>query len=362
MFLQIIKRVRQCFTAALLISGGIASAQPAVVLSDNGERISVTGLSKDQLLAISKENEQIWLQAASNLDAPSVPLVSDVVSGRLIIEPRFRLLPGRDYELIVGPLSAPLVEASLISPESNLVAPQIDAVSPNLDVIPANTLRIYLTFSQPMWRGQASDMIWLEDETGSLVRSPFLNLATELWDRDQKRLTLLLDPGRTKQGVGPNVEGGAPLISGRTVTLVVSDQMKNAAGFPLGRPYRHVYSVVDAERRAIAPEEWTIDTPNVGSKEPLIVFFDRTMDSAAASRLLHIKTSNGSKLLGHAKSSNEMWSFAPSHNWRREEYTLVADPNLEDISGNTIGYSFDAPPGTRNRNNESALRSFMPRD
>ncbi|MEQ3745262.1 MAG: hypothetical protein ABNH53_03405 [Henriciella sp.] len=364
MFASIIKCVWQCCTAALLIGGGIASAEPVVDLSNHGERISVTGLSQDQLLAISSASYQIWLQAASNSDAPSMPLESVVLSDRLIIEPRFRLLPERDYELIVGPPSAPLVAATLISPKPNVAVPQIDTVSPNLDVIPANTLRVYLTFSQPMRRGQVKDMIWLEDETGSRVRSPFLNLATELWDREQKRLTLLLDPGRTKQGVGPNIEGGAPLKSGQSVTLVIAADMKSAAGASITKPYRHHYSIVDALRDSIAPEAWRIAAPKASSGEPLLVYFERAIDPAVATRLLHVKAADGSKLPGYVESSNEVWSFEPYQNWRREEYTLVVDSNLEDISGNTIGYSFDVPPGTRNRNrnNEAALRSFMPRD
>ena len=41
------------------------------------------------------------------------------------------------------------------------------------------------------------------------------------------------------------------------------------------------------------------------------------------------------------------WSFAPRDAWTAGEYTLVADPILEDPSGNQIGLAFEVEAKTK---------------
>ena len=121
-------------------------------------------------------------------------------------------------------------------PAEQAEAPTVTGYAPNLVTIPANTLRFYLTFSQPMARGQVRTAIRLVRSDGSVVDNAFLNLDVELWDHRQQRLTLILDPGRIKQGVGPNTRSGTPLKAGETFTLVVSGAMKSADGQPMASP------------------------------------------------------------------------------------------------------------------------------
>ena len=42
----------------------------------------------------------------------------------------------------------------------------------------------------------------------------WIGINQELWDPGMQRLTLLLDPGRIKRGVGPNLEAGLALERG----------------------------------------------------------------------------------------------------------------------------------------------------
>jgi len=195
---------------------------------------------------------------------------------------------------------------------------------------------------------------------GQRIKSPFLNLATELWDRDQRRLTLLLDPGRTKQGVGPNLEVGAPLVPGKTVKLVVSPKMQSTSGAQLRQPYTHTYTIVRAERGALDPSSWTLDLPYAETRAPLRFSSDRPLDEAAARRLIRVEDADGNKISGSITASAFEWSFTPAGQWMNSEYVVVIEAAMEDVAGNTIGYAFDAPPGTRDQNQKSALRRFTP--
>jgi hypothetical protein len=39
-------------------------------------------------------------------------------------------------------------------------------------------------------------------------------------------------------------------------------------------------------------------------------------------------------------------ALVPEQAWQAGVYQLIVDPELEDVSGNTIGAPFDAAPGT----------------
>lgn len=231
-------------------------------------------------------------------------------------------------------------------PQGQVTIPQVKGFAPSQAMIPANILRFYVQFSEPMARGQLRDAVTLIHSDGRPVSSPFLNLKTELWDPSQTRVTLLLDPGRIKQGVGPNMQAGAPFQPGETYALVVSGSMQSAAGAPLGTDATLALRVGQAERRAIDPAMWQILAPTAGSHAPITVTFDRIMDSGAAQRLLHMQDGVGNRLRGAITSDGRGWSFTPVQTWQADDYHLIVDPDLEDVSGNTIAAPFDAAAGT----------------
>ena len=109
-----------------------------------------------------------------------------------------------------------------------------------------------------MAQGDAYRHLSLVGVDGSLVPSPFLNLSWELWDREQKRLTVLLDPGRIKRGVGPNLEAGPPLIEGETYTLRVGPGLRDARGRVLTDTFEKTFVAVAPERERLDPRRWTI--------------------------------------------------------------------------------------------------------
>ena len=63
-----------------------------------------------------------------------------------------------------------LAAALLLAPWSALAeAPVLSGFAPSAAEIPANTLRFYLTFSQPMARGQVRDTIRLTRADGNTI-------------------------------------------------------------------------------------------------------------------------------------------------------------------------------------------------
>jgi hypothetical protein len=122
--------------------------------------------------------------------------------------------------------------------------------------------------------------------------------------------------------------------------------MQSAAGTPLGTDVTLALRVGPSERRAIDPMNWQILTPPAGSHASLTIAFDRIMDSGAVLRLLRVQDSARNDLRGHVSSDAGGWAFAPMEAWQAGEYYLIVDPELEDVSGNTIAAPFDAASGT----------------
>ncbi|WP_424969699.1 Ig-like domain-containing protein [Dinoroseobacter sp. S76] len=306
--------------------------------------IRVTGLSPAERAALLS-GAPLRLQIAGLNSTRGMPLSIAETGAELRVTPRFALKPGTRYTLRFD-LASARHALTVTPPALPEEAPALIGFDPAQAVIPANTLRLYLHFSTPMARGQLRDALTLTKADGTPVERPFLSLATELWDHDQTRATLLLDPGRIKQGVGPNRIGGAPLQAGEAYQLTLAARMRSAAGAPMGKPSRMTFRVGPPEQTAIDPATWQVAPPPAGSHAPLSITFDRIMDPATLRRLLTLQDPQGRRVRGRIASDGGGWSLTPSAPWQTGRYTLRLDPALEDIAGNRIAAPFDAPPGT----------------
>lgn len=333
--------MRRTLLAAFLLLPLPVMAGVAARLDQASGAVVVTGLAAQDMSSALSDAETVRLRLKDSPSARGM-LVSISQDGEaLIVQPRFALKAGASYELIVASETL-----RIALPAQEETTPRLISFDPSQAVIPANTLRLYLHFSEAMARGQLREMVSLVTADGTRVASPFLSLEAELWDPTQTRATLLLDPGRLKQGVGPNVAGGAPLQEGQGYRLTVSPQMRSAAGHPLGTPVSVAFRVGQPERRAIAPETWEILSTAEGSRAPLSIAFDRIMDSGAALRLITLQSPNGQPVRGQITSDGGGWSLIPVQPWQAGSYSLIVDPELEDVAGNTIGAPFDAAAGT----------------
>jgi hypothetical protein len=165
-------------------------------------------------------------------------------------------------------------------------------------------------------------------------------MTPEFWDRDRRRLTILLEPGRIKRGLRPNLLAGPPLVEGSTVTLRVDPELRDSAGTELAEGAHRTYRVGPAMRTRVDPARWDVRWPDPGHDQ-LVVRFDRPLDRALVRRCLRLVDERGHPVAGHSRLDMDasVWTFAPASrvgNWR-----LQIDTRLEDLAGNSVRRVFD---------------------
>ena len=207
-------------------------------------------------------------------------------------------------------------------------------ISPHAKVLPANTLRFYLHFPRPGEAHFDRDHLWLLSEEGQAVRDPFLVLPQELWSADGRRLTILMEPGRIKRGLGVDPSHEPALVVGRTYSLVVTAREQTA---------RHTFRVSDPVLEAINETHWRLVSPAVGSVDPAVVHFDRVMDAALCEDEIAILTPSGEVVQTRLSLAADGTAarLIPTHPWRAGEHRLVASKRLEDVCGNRLGEALD---------------------
>jgi hypothetical protein len=207
-------------------------------------------------------------------------------------------------------------------------------ISPQAKVLPANTLRFYLHFPRSGEAHFDRDHLWLLNEKEQVVREPFLVLPQELWSVDGRRLTLLMEPGRIKRGLGSDPSHEPALVVGRTYSLVLT---------ALGQTARHTFRVSDPVLKAVDETHWRLVSPAAGSLEPAVVHFDRVMDAALCEDEIGVLTPSGEVAATRVSLAPDGTAarLSPSRPWRAGEHRLVVSERLEDVCGNRLGEALD---------------------
>jgi hypothetical protein len=231
---------------------------------------------------------------------------------------------------------------------SDLKAPALTKVTnifPSSGLLPENLLRFYVCFSNSMQRGRALDEISLLNSEGQPVADALYRPPVELWDRTMRRLTVLLDPGRLKRWVGPNIELGPPLKAGQTYTLEIGSGMIDLNGRPLRERFRKPFLVGDPVREYISVDSWERLPPVTGSRQALVLLFKSPMDWALLLRTITVGSAEGSAIAGQVvvDQCEKRWSFTPTSPWIAGTYQICVGSSLEDVCGNSITGAFDQP-------------------
>ena len=207
-------------------------------------------------------------------------------------------------------------------------------ISPQAKVLPANTLRFYIHFSRPSDVHFGGDHLWLLNDAEQVVREPFLVLPQELWSIDGRRLTVLMEPGRIKRGLGTDLSHEPALVVGRMYSLVVT---------ALGQTARHTFRVSDPVLDAVDETHWDLVSPAAGSLDPAVVHFDRVMDAALCEDEIAILTSSREVVETRVSLAPDGTAarLIPSRPWHAGKHYLVASERLEDICGNRLGEALD---------------------
>ena len=247
-----------------------------------------------------------------------------------------------------GPSEVLTLEFALPS-EMSAGPTHVKHVFPSSDSLPENLLRFYVCFSNSMQRGRAEEHITLLGPDGRPVPDVLYRPPIELWDRSVRHLTILLDPGRLKRGVGPNRELGPPLKAGQEYTLAIGSGMLDLAGRPLRASLYKRFRVTPAIREPIAVEQWQILPPATNSHEPVALIFPKPLDWALLWHAITITSEHGQPIDGRIAIDRyeTRWRFAPTSPWAAGSYLVRVASGLEDVCGNNLLGAFDRPLRSR---------------
>lgn len=268
---------------------------------------------------------------------------------RLEFKPAFPLVRGNRYQATFDPAALKLatkkpdqrLQVTYALPLPDSKPPRVLSIYPSGNQLPANHLKFYIQFSEPMQQGGIFEHFSLFNKTqGQLVPRPFRH--TELWSRDGKQLTLWFHPGRQKTGVNLNVELGAILNAGQEYELRISPKWAALSGHALGSEVKKTFKAVAMDERQPEINNWKLNTPDKGSRAPLICQLGESLDFALLHSQLSVQTANGEQIAGKIElaEAESVWKFTPDTAWQPGAYQLVAGTVLEDLAGNSLQQPF----------------------
>ena len=216
-------------------------------------------------------------------------------------------------------------------------------IFPTGDELPANLLRFYIYFSSPMRRGFSEKSVKLIDEQGLIVPKPFMQFKQELWDPEQKRLTIIFDPGRIKRGVSTNLQPA--LQEGKSYRLIIDEHWEDSQGNLLPGQYEKYFQVNSALRSNPDPTHWGMTLPPGDSKKSVNLKLLRPFDHALLRRMITVRSKTDESIEGSIKidQAETHWQFTPTHPWKEGQYAIYLDARLEDVAGNNLQGLFDRP-------------------
>lgn len=258
--------------------------------------------------------------------------------------PRFPFMQGRTYWIkSMVPMEGDSLITLNIPQKIKFEAPRLTKIYPSGDYWPANQLKFYLHFDQPMEVGRAMDYIEIVDEQGKKVEAPFLDMGQELWDVNQEQLTIWFDPGRIKTGLIPHRQYGPPLKEGQRYQLRISRKFRSITGLELEKDSIKYFETQLNDRIQPDPATWTLTIPSAHTQMPLKVDFPESLDYALLKTAIWVEDHRGNKVasrvvIGADESSCQ---YLPLTAWEMGKYRLRITTDLEDLAGNNLKRSFD---------------------
>ena len=247
-------------------------------------------------------------------------------------------------------------------PQSNAPVgevPIVTAIYPSSDTLPENLLRMYIQFSQPMKTVGNLEKIHLIDQEGKEVEGAIFNNVYELWDTEQKQLTLIFDPGRVKTGLSAHNTMGRALIAGQSYQLAIKE-LEDIHHQKLASPYTKKFYVSFPDSLAPNPAQWKWKVPLSQSQAALTIHFPEMIDQMSLHHRLLVANSQGTRIPGTVEfgKSEKAWKFIPDRHWNPGEYFLHVNTRLEDPAGNNVNGLFDHKIGSLKSEQEGQTQSI----
>src|SRR5262249_16673991 len=213
--------------------------------------------------------------------------------GKIVFTPKYPLKAGTAYRVLGAP-----DRLEVRTPRAEPGKPTvITNIYPSAAELPENVLRFYIEFNQPMPRGDVYKYVKVQNDQGKPDPLPFVELDLELWNADQTRLTLLIDPGRIKKEVKPRIELGPVFRAGKKYRLVVSGKWPTLDGGTLGKDLTRAIAITPPIPDAIEPKSWKLTAP-ADASAPLRVSFGRPLDRVLLARSLTVTSADDQVIEG----------------------------------------------------------------
>lgn len=209
-------------------------------------------------------------------------------------------------------------------------------ISPQAKVLPANVLRFFVHFSSTAEGAFSRRDLRLRTAAGNVVGEPFLVLSEELWSPDGRRLTVLMEPGRIKRGMGGGAAHQPALVVGKRYVLEV-----RTGGVLLAK----AFSVTTPVLEPLDERRWNLTRPRLRTRHKLVVVFDRTIDEASALDEVAMIGPDELPIEGRfdlSKDGQKLF-FWPSDRWQPGRHRLDFSRRFEDVCGNRLGEALDHP-------------------
>jgi len=220
--------------------------------------------------------------------------------------------------------------------------PHVIEIYPTDSVLPANLLKFYVRFNKPM-ATQAYKYVFLLDKAGKPIKRGVLKEIPELWNEDRTELCVWLEPGRIKQGLGPNEKLGPVMEASNGYTISISQDLRDAEGIKMPKNFTKDFKT--SERDTIRPDynKWQVIPPKADSFQPLTINFNEVMDHGSTLSLLSIQNANGEAIPGDWQEGKTAHSviYRPAKPWEKGRHKIVVSSRVEDRAGNNLNRLFD---------------------
>jgi len=217
-------------------------------------------------------------------------------------------------------------------------------IYPNSKLVPANILKWYIKFSNPVNPVKIYEHIHFLDENGKEIDRAILNLGAPLISDDGTLLTIWIEPGRQKRMLGPHQHLGSVFKPFKHYTLYIDNTLKDKDGITIEKSINHNFTTSESDRIKPSISEWEVKPLQTNTRQPLEILINESLDFGSLYDAISIVT-NSSKINGELNfdSQKNKIYFTPESNWEKGIYLIKIDPFLEDLAGNNLKHLFDRP-------------------
>lgn len=222
-------------------------------------------------------------------------------------------------------------------------APRLLAVHPQGPVWPENILRFHLCFDREMNPADSAANVEIETADGAAVRGALADFPDGLWSPDGTVLTVLLHPGRVKQGLAAHQRWGRALSAGHAYRIRIGPGLADMAGRRLGRACRIAFHCAAAEDRPLDPGQWRWHEPEPGGRDPITIATGRQLDALSLPGAVRLIDPGGAVHPAEFSIAGDIVTAVPRAPWG-EGLMLEVAPWLEDVCGNRPAQAFESAP------------------